>query len=132
MTVATSGLKFKPELPKSATDVLLSQATTKIKNMSPELIDNGKGGKVLVFKDETGAILRNQENKLEPYTAGELVARELKTMGVLDEGRKQPGSGTNPSQGRGGGGGTVVDVSGAKTKVEANNIITTALLGQVS
>lgn len=130
LTVATSGLKFKPELPKSATDVLLSQATAKIKNMSPELIDNGKGGKVLVFKDETGAILRNQENKLEPYTAGELVARELKTMGVLDEGRKQPGGGTNPPQGGGGGGGTVVDVSGAKTKVEANNIITTALLGQ--
>ena len=130
LTVATSGLKFKPELPKSATDVLLSQAMAKIKNMSPELIDNGKGGKVLVFKDETGAIMRNQENKLEPYTAGELVTRELKTMGVLDEGRKQPGGGTNPPASGGGTGGTVVDVSGAKTRVEANNIITTTLLGQ--
>lgn len=133
LTVATAGLKFKPELPKSATDVLLSQATAKIKGYSPELIDNGKGGKILVFKDETGAIMRNQENKLEPFTASELVARELKTMGVLDEGRRQPGGGTNPPAGgggTGGAGGTVVDVSGAKSRIEANNIITTALLGQ--
>ena len=130
LSIATAGLKFKPELPKSATDVLLNQAAEKIKGLSPELIDNGKGGKVIVFKDETGAIMRNPENQLQPYTANELITKELKTMGVLDEGRKQPGGGTNPPQGGGGGGGTVVDVSGAKTKVEATNVITTALLGQ--
>ena len=73
--------------------------------------------------------MRNPENQLQPYTANELISKELKTMGVLDEIRRQPGGGTNPPQG-GGGGGTVVDVSGAKTKVEATNVITTALLGQ--
>ena len=129
LTTATAGLKFKAELPKSATDVLLSQATAKVKGFSPELIDNGKGGKVLVFKDETGAILRNKENKLEPFTAAELIQKELKAMGVLDEGRKQFGGGTNPPGG-GDGGGQTIDVSGAKTKVEATNIITSQLLSQ--
>lgn len=130
MAIATSGIKFKAELPKSATDVLLNQATAKIKGLSPEYIDDGKGGKVLAFKDETGAIMRNPENQLNPFTATELVNKELKGMGVLDEGRKQGGAGTGGDGGGNGGGGSTVDVSGARTRVEANDIATKALLSQ--
>lgn len=130
MAIATSGIKFKADLPKSATDVLMTQATDKIKALSPEYIDDGKGGKVLAFKDETGAIMRNPENQLNPFTASELVGKELKGMGVLDEGRKQGGAGTGGDGGGNGGGGSTVDVSGARTRVEANNIATKSLLAQ--
>lgn len=129
---ATSGLKFKQELPQSVTGVILEQALAKVKALSPEYIDNGQGGKQLVFKDETGAVMRNPENQLNPYTANDLIQKELKTLGVLDEGRKATGGGTNPPAGGtgGNGGGSTIDVSGAKTRVEANEAITTGLLAQ--
>lgn len=131
LSVATSGVKFKADLPPTVTTVLLQQATAKIKGMNPEYIDDGKGGKTLAFKDETGAIMRNPENQLNPYTATDLLTRELKTMGVLDEGRQQGGGGTQPPAGGSGGtGGATMYVSGAKTRVEAHEAITTNLLAQ--
>lgn len=133
LATATTGVKFKQEIPQSVTGVLLNQALAKIKSLNPEYIDNGQGGKQLVFKDETGAVMRNPENQLNPYTANDLVQKELKTLGVLDEGRKAAGGGTNPpagGTGGTGGGGSAVDVTGAKTRVEANEAITAGLMAQ--
>lgn len=127
---ATAAIKLKGEYPATVTAVIMSQAVAKVKGMSPEYIDDGNGGKVLAFKDETGAVMRNPENQLNPFTARELVARELKTMGVLDEGRQQPGGGTVPPSGNGGDGGATVDVSGAKTRVEAYNAIAANLMAR--
>ena len=105
LQAATAGLKFKPGLPESATKVLLAQAIDKIKGMNPEYIDDGKGGKIIAFKDESGAIMRNPNNQLNPYTPGDLLAKELDTMGILDKGRQAGGGGTvPPGSGSGGGG----------------------------
>lgn len=128
ISAATAGLKFKADFPASVTSVILSQAIQKVKGMNPEFIDDGKGGKTLAFKDETGAVRRNPENQLNPYTAGELLTKELKEMGVLDEGRKVTGTGTKPPTGAMGS--TSVDVSGARTRSEANEIITQQLMQQ--
>lgn len=131
LTFATTGVKFKKDLPPAVTSVILDQVLSKVKSSTPEYIDNGKGGKMLVFKDETGAIMRNPENQLNPYTAAELVQKELKGLQVLDEGRDQKGGGTNPNEkGGGGGGGGSIDLSGAKTRVEANTIISKSLMAQ--
>lgn len=125
---ATNGLKFKSDIPQSVTDVILSQAVSKVKGMFPEFIDDGKGGKVLAFKDgENGAIMRNPERNLNPYTASELVEKELKTMGVLDSGRKKTGAGTEPQGGRNSG---VVDIAGARTQDEAYEAIASSLMAQ--
>ena len=126
---AKAGLKFKAELPQAATDTLLQQALAKVKGMSPEFIDDGKGGQKLVFKDENGAILRNPENHVEPYTAGELLVKELRQMGILDEGRKATGIGTKPPASSGGAGGAV-DVTMARTQNEAHEIIAKQLMQQ--
>lgn len=123
LSIATNGLKFKAEFPESVTKVLLGQAIDKVKAMEPEYIDNGQGGKQLVFKDSTGAHMRNPENQLHPFTASELVQKELKTLGVLADSRQQGGGGTGGSGGGGGGGGSLVELSGAKTRVEANDLI---------
>lgn len=131
LQTATAGLKFKTGLPESATKVLLSQAVDKIKGMNPEFIDDGKGGKVLAFKDENGAIMRNPNNQLNPYTPGDLLTRELETMGILDKGRQAGGGGTvPPAGGSGGTGGGTIDVSGAKTRVEAYDAIAANLMSQ--
>ena len=131
LQTATAGLKFKAGLPESATKVLLGQAIDKIKGMNPEFIDDGKGGKMLAFKDETGAIMRNPNNQLNPYTPGDLLTRELETMGILDKGRQAAGGGTGAPGGNGssGGGGTF-DVTGAKTRVEAYDAIANSLFQQ--
>lgn len=129
---AAAGLKFKAGLPESATKVLLGQAIDKIKGMDPELIDDGKGGKIIAFKDKTGAIMRNPNNQLNPYTPGDLLAKELETMGIIDKGRQAAGGGTVPPAGGSGAGGgvTTVDVTGAKTRVEAYDAIAANLMAQ--
>lgn len=126
---AVSGLKFKADFPQSVTSVLTQQAVDKVKAMNPEYIDDGNGGKVLAFM-ENGAVKRNPENNLRPYTAAELVAKELSTMGVLEVGRKQTGTGGTGGQGGQGGQGSTVDISGAKTQDEAQEIIARQLMAQ--
>lgn len=130
LQTAVAGVKFKPELPESATKVLLSQAIDKIKGMNPELIDDGKGGKMLAFKDETGAIMRNPNNQLNPYTPADLLTRELDTMGIIDKGRQAAGGGTGAPSGGGSGSGATVTIAGAKTRTEAYDAITATLQGQ--
>jgi len=124
---ATAGLKFKADLPASVVSVLTEQAIAKVKAMNPEYIDDGNNGKVLAFM-ENGAVKRNPENNLRPFTASELVAKELATMGVLETGRKQTGAGT--TGGNGGGSGAIADLTGARTQDEAHEIITKQLLAQ--
>lgn len=130
LSAAVNGIQFKKELPPAVTKVILDQTMTKIKAMQPEYVDNGNGGKVLVFKDDTGAIRRNPHNQLNPYTAAELINDELKTMGVLYEGRQQQGAGSTGGHAGGSGGSSAIDVSGAKTRTEAYNIIADTLMAQ--
>ena len=124
---ATAGLKFKADLPASVTSVLLQQAIAKVKGMNPEYIDDRMGGKVLAFM-ENGTTKRNPENNLRPYTAAELVAAELKTMGVLEDGRKQTGAGSQGVTGGTGGGEKTLDISGATTQDQAQEIIAKQLM----
>ena len=126
----TAGLKFKADLPASVISVLTEQAISKVKAMNPEYIDDGNGGKILAFMDN-GTPKRNPENNLRPFTAAELVAKELATMGVLEQGRKQTGTGFKGGDGgNGGGDNTVVDLTGARTQSEAQEIIAKALMAQ--
>lgn len=129
MAGAKAGLKFKPEYSQAATDLLVKQAVEKVKAMSPEYVDDGNGGKRLVFHNEKGDITRDPDNHLEPITAAELLKKELRAMGILDEGRKAQGAGTKPPKGEPGAG-AVVDISMARTQTEAENVIATQLMQQ--
>ena len=125
---ASAGIKFKADLPQTVTSVLMAQAVAKVKSLNPEYIDDGNGGKVLAF-NENGTTMRNPENNLRPYTAAELVERELKAMGVLETGRVQTGAGTK-QQPTGNGNGGTVDISGARTQDEAHEMIAKQLMEQ--
>ena len=128
LAVASKDLQFKTEIPVSVQAILLQNATTKIKGMSPDYIDDGNGGKRLVFRGQDGAVLNNPENQLNPYTAGELLARELKD--VLAVKRQVTGAGTNPNLPGPGTGDPTVDVTGARTQCEAQEILTKQFLAQ--
>lgn len=128
LAAAQAGLQFKKEFPQQAIDTLLANAIAKVKGMSPEFISDGNNGERLVFRDKDGKTLQNAENHLEPYTAAELLAKELNDMGILDTGRKQQGGGTNPNEQQGGG--VVANVSMARTQSEADEIIHKQLSAQ--
>ena len=127
---AKGGIKFKAELPETATNVLMEQAIAKIKGLKHEFIDDGKGGQRLVFKDANDAIMRNAEKQLEPYTIGELLERELKTMGVLDEGRRATGGGTGVPRITRTENGIVIDLAGVRSQTEAQELIAQTLMKQ--
>ena len=129
MQSAIASVKFKSELPESATKVLMAQAIEKIKGMNPDFEDDGNGGKVIMFHDATGAVMRNKANSLNPFTASELLTQELDSMGVLDKGRQAAGGGTSTPNG-GANGGAAISIEGAKTRTEAYDAITSVLVSQ--
>ena len=123
-----NGIKFKTDLPESVTKLLLEQAVEKVKAFNPTYEDDGKGGKVLSFRNADNSIMRNAATNLQPFTARELVERELETLGVL-AGKAAPGAGTQAPP-VGGSGGVVVDLSAARTRKEFTEIATQTLLQQ--
>lgn len=125
---AGAKVKFRADLPQAATEVLMRQAVERVKGFNPQFIDDGKGGKVLAFTDANKAILRNPATNLMPYTAAELVEKELDAMGVLDKGRKQTGAGSDPNNPIIPGGSS--DIGGARTQTEAYDIISKSLLAK--
>lgn len=127
---AKGSIKFKAELPETATNVLMEQAVAKIKSLKHEFIDDGKGGQRLVFKDANDAIMRNAEKQLEPYTIGDLLTKELKTMGVLDEGRRVAGLGTEAPKVHRTENGIVIDLTGVRSQTEAQELIAQTLMKQ--
>lgn len=124
---ALATLKMKAGMPESAITALTDRAFAQVKAMHPDFISTAEGKRVLVFRDENGGIRNNAANQLNPFTAKELLSNELKALGILDEGRRQTGGGTGtppppPA--------TDVDITSARTRVEADNLIEKYLLQQ--
>lgn len=127
---ATAGLKFKAAFTEDIQKTLVSSAQTAILGKySPDWVDDGKGGKVMVYrtKDDAAEIARNPANGLNPFTTEELVKAQLKDS--LDSAPVKPGGGTNnpnnpptpdPVQ--------IADIGSAKTQVEADKLIVKHLL----
>lgn len=129
LDTAATDLRIKADIPESVAKMIMEQALSKVKAMNPDYIDAGDGKRVLVFKDAEGAILRNKENQLNPYTAVELVRNELKALDVLAENIQRTGAGGNGG-GQHNGSSTSGVVITATTKRQANEAIRTALLAQ--
>lgn len=125
---ATAGIKFKAGIAESVQKILLSAAKDEIlAKGTPDFIDDGHGNKKLVLRDENGNTLNNPKNNLNPYTLNELIM-ETSLKDVIDTGKQQPGGGTKPLGNQNGGSGTTLDLSGAKTQLEADTQIENYLL----
>ncbi len=124
---ALQGLKFKSEksIPLAVREAFIDAAKAKVAaKYKPSFISEA-GGQRLVYLDEKGEILRNPATQLHPFTTKELLSQELKE--ILDE-RQQTGTGTD---GGGDAGGFVpIDLSGVKTKAEADERIEKHLLDE--
>ena len=124
---ALQGMKFKSIYPESVQKTLVEAAERAIlASAKPDWVEE-EGVKKLVFRDASGNIMNNPENRLNPFTPGELLKRELKD--VLDSGQHRSGAGTQGGQGQGSGSGTV-DLSGITNQVDADYAIGKYLMSQ--
>lgn len=112
-------MKFKKEYPESVQKTLYDAAKTSVMGMySTDWSGEGTDRK-LIFRDKDGNIVGNPANAMNPFSAKELMAAQLKD--VLSTGQQGKGAGSN------GGGNqnhpTIADLSTVKNRTEANNII---------
>lgn len=94
---------------------------------TPDFIDDGKGGTVLVMRGTDGNVLNNPKNNLNPYTIQELVM-ETALKDVIDTGRQQTGGGTGGFGSGSDGTGSTFDLTGIKSQLEADKAIESYLL----
>ncbi len=107
---AKDGLKFKSGLNEAVMTTLVSQAIANIKAKNPSFEDRG-GVQTLVFRDAEGKPLLNAENKLNPYTAKELLTKEFEKMDILEKAPAKGAGGEPPKPS--------ATISGATTRIEA-------------
>lgn len=124
---AMSGLTFKSSISEPIQKALIAAAKAEVlAKGTPDLIADANGNQVLALRGADGNILNNPSNSLNPYTIKELVM-ETAIKDALETGRVQKGGGTGNKGGKGSGG-LFVDLSNAKTQVEADDIIAKQLL----
>ena len=116
---AAAGLNFKPEVDEELQEILLSSAKQKVlSTYKPDWIEEGEGKVRLVFRDADGKIQHNPEKGLQPYSANDLLKKNLQK--VLAE--KKEGGGTRKPTG-GSSSDQLPDISTARTQVEADEVI---------
>jgi hypothetical protein len=124
---AISGLTFKSGITDGIKNVLLKAAKAEVLTKgTPDFIE-ANGTKILVFRDAAGNVLNNPANNLNPFTVKELLM-QTSIKDVIDLGRQQQGGGTQPPSGQETHV-TILDLSGAKTQVDADKVIENYLLG---
>lgn len=122
---ALQGIKFKSIYPESVQRTLIDSAKRNVLSTAKADWVEENGARKLVFRDASGNIMTNPENKLNPFTPAELLTRELKD--VIDTGRQQRGTGTQGNRG-GQGGSTYFDLTGITNQVDADNAISKHLM----
>lgn len=116
LETASAGVKFKNTIPESVRKVVLNEVTERIKKSASTIEDGDK--KTLVFTGQDGAVLR--DNNLLPLKASDLLYAELDKLGVVDKRKVQTGAGSKQQEPEGGEG---INLTGAKTQVEAVELI---------
>lgn len=125
---ALTGVKFKPDdvMPEAVRQTFIQAAKAKLMaEAKPDWIDDGKGGQRLVFRNADGNVMNNPDNALNPYSAKELLLKELAP--IVDNGKHQPGAGTGNGKPKPSGN-IAVDMGTAKSQVEVTNLITDHLM----
>lgn len=118
------GIKFKDSIPESVLgDVLAMKRRSILNDTKPDFIEKD-GKQTLVFRDDKGEILWNKETG-GYFTAGELFLSKIPEL--VDNGKVQTGTGATGS-GQGGNPPSQIDLSGAKTRGQAVDMIKTHLM----
>ena len=123
---AMTGIAMKKELPEATKQALLTLAKQNVM-ASKHVFDETAG--VFIFQDADGNPMKDKS--LNNLKVADMLRMQLEAMGVLETGRQQGGAGGNGNAGgSGNGSGAGVSITTAKTKVEADEIITRELMAQ--
>jgi hypothetical protein len=120
---ALSGLKFKDEnlIPLAARKAMINAVKGELlSKYKASFTDDG----TLEFLDENGQIVRNADNARHPYTAKDLLSKGLES--ILDKGREQTGGGAQGGNKKG----APINLSGAKSQVEADEMLSQKLMAE--
>lgn len=124
---AVSSLTFKTGLPEAVTKTLVDVAKKDIlANATPDFIEKADGTTQLVFRDASGEIIKNKAKLSEPMTAGDFISSHASLKDIIENGEGNKGGGTGPAPKNQYSG--QLDLSSAKTQVEADEFITDHLL----
>lgn len=118
---AVLDMKFKANIPESVKQVIIKNAKNEILEAYKPDYAAVNGTNTLVFRDKDGNIVANKENQLNPYSAKELLLSKIKD--VIETNVVQPGAGTNRESQNQEGNVSFIDISSAKTQIEADDII---------
>lgn len=125
-TSAMSKIKFKDGVSESVQKILIDAAKNEIlAKGTPDFVDDNKGNKKFVLRDENNNTINNPKNNLNPYTIDELI-QETSLKDVIDTGKQQPGGGTGPNNINNNAG--TLDLSGVATQIAADTAIENYLL----
>lgn len=114
-----AGLNFRQDISEAVQGALKTAARNEVASRGTLEFDSTLN--TVVVRDTNNEILRNPANSMNPYTLDELV-RETSIKDVLL--KEQRGAGSGPSAGGAGGGDvTLLDLSTAKTQIDADKLI---------
>lgn len=126
ITQALGSMKFGKGVNEAMLNIIKQQAVNDLKTEFTPTIVEKEGKESIVFMKD-GVPYNNPANGLNPYSVSELLTEKLKPFGVLDEGRKAEGAG---GKGSGRSNSTAIDLTGCKTKVEAQEVAHKFLAGK--
>lgn len=118
---ALQGVKFKDTVPEAVRTTYIDSVKSKITSLyTPDFNEAGS----LIFRDKDGQIKLNPANNMNPITAAELLKADL--TDIIDAGKKVEGSGT--AAGNQSTSSLTLDLSGARTQIQADDAIVTHLM----
>jgi len=113
---------YKTTIPEGTRNAVIEFERKAILNeFKPDYITTEAGGQKLVFRNQAGEIVRNEQNLNEPATAAELFLKRHSISAMIDEGRIVNGAGSGA--GGAGGAGTAIDLSGVTNQTQADDRI---------
>jgi len=122
---ALQGIAFKKDIPQMAIDAALREAKRKTKEYGKaEFVPTDNGKERIQYRDADGQIMTNPENLQKPIAPKEIFLSSITDL--VDPGQTKKGTeykGNNEKK-------TVLDLSGVKTRVEANETIRKYLVEQ--
>jgi len=130
LQAAFDRISVKKDANPAVVDMVKANAKAAIMGMNPTYYADAQGKETLIFRDPQGATMNNPDNSMNPFTAEELLRREMDKYGILA---------TAGKGGAGGGGGKggnpnpnldFIDLSGVRSQDEAVGIIDNFLRGK--
>lgn len=110
---AMSSIRLKDGVNEQVAKLAKEAAIAKVKAMNPTFTDEGN----LVFKNADGSTINNPSNQLNPYTAEELIRKELESYDILAVNAPKGTGGGSPKPDQ------TNSLLGATTKIQAISAI---------